>query len=261
MTLLRSILATIIFEFKRSMSAQRVLLAAVLSLFPPTMLFFTSVSGSELPITDLLILILVGMVSILAQLLWATPNVYSELEGKSWIFLASRPRGRIALFLGKYFSSVIFSFGICVIAITFCLVIKTYVPPMTLTNPLPDWIGLNAIAFISCMVYSAVFSVIGTLFQKRAMVLGAAYIVLSEAIIANVPAIISRFTCRYHLQGLAFEWLGWLHPFSTSEEYKLFFGDHSTTFHLVCLGVGVVVLLVIGCVAVMTRQYVTAEET
>ena len=243
------------------MSPQRVLLAFVLSLFPPMMVFFTSVTGSDLPISDLLILILVGMVSVLAQLLWATPNVYSELEGKSWIFLASRPRGRIALFLGKYFSSVIFAFAICLIAITLCLVVKTYVPPATMTNPVPDWIGLNGVALLSCLVYSAVFSLIGTLFQKRAMVMGAAYIVMSEAIIANVPAIISHFTCRYHLQGVAFEWLGWLHPVLTSEEYKVFFGDHSITFHLVCLSSAVVVLLGLGCTAVMTRQYITSEET
>ena len=143
MNLLRSIYATILFEFKRSMSPQRLALAGVLSLFPPTMLFFTTVSGSNLPITELLILILVGMVSVLAQLLWATPNVYSELEGKSWIFLASRPRGRIALFLGKYVSSVVFSYAICFIAITLCLAIKTYVPPRAMTNPALDWISLN----------------------------------------------------------------------------------------------------------------------
>ena len=243
------------------MSAQRITLAVILSLFPPTMLFFTSVSGGELPITDLLILILVGMVSVLAQLLWATPNVYSELEGKSWIFLASRPRGRISLFLGKYLSSVFFSFAICLIAITLCLFIKTYVPPRTMTNPFPDWVGLSGVALVSCFVYSAIFSLIGTLFQKRAMVLGVAYFVMSDVVIANVPAIISRFTGRFHLQGIASNWLGWMHPILTSSEYKDLFGDYSANFHLTCLASGVLVILTIGCIAVTTRQYITAEET
>ena len=259
MILLRSIIATVIFEFKRSLSTQRLMLAAVLSLFPPTMLFFTSVSGSQLPITDLFILILVGIVSILAQLLWATPNVYSELEGKSWIFLASRPRGRIALFLGKYASSVIFSYGICVIAITLCLFIKTYVPPASWANPIPDWIGLNGIALISCIAYSAIFSLIGTLFEKRAMVLGAAYVGVAEITIATVPAIINKFTARLHLQGIASHWLGWLHPL-TPDEYATLYGDYSAGFHLICLGAGVVIVLAAGCFAIMTRQYITAEE-
>ena len=260
MNLLRSIYATVVFEFKRSMSFQRLMLAAILSLFPPTMLFFTSVTGSDLPISEYLILILVGMVSVLSQLLWATPNIYSELEGKSWIFLASRPRGRISLFLGKYLSSVLFSFAICVIAISTCLAIKTYVPPYSSTNPFPEWIGLNVIALISCFLYSAIFSLIGTLFQRRAMVLGVAYFVMSEIVIANVPAIISRFTGRFHLQGIVSNWLGWI-PFLDSPEYKTIFGDFSTTFHLVCLAVGIVTLLAAGCFIVTTRQYVTAEET
>lgn len=261
MNLIRSIWATTVFEIYRSLSIQRILVAAVLAAFPPAMVVVIAIAGrvsGELPLEDLLIIILVGIVGLLAQLLWATPNVYSELEGKSWIFLASRPRGRIALFLGKYLSAVAFSFAVCFVAISLCLAIRTYAL-QTMVNPFFTWVGMICSMLLACFAYSAVFSVIGTLFQKRAMVFGAAFIILSEGILANVPAIISRFTARFHLQSVAASWIGWFHPIP-EEQFRIIYGDTSVAFHLTCLVSAILVLLAAGCVIVTTRQYITAEE-
>lgn len=260
MNLIRSVIATALFECRRSLSLQRILVGAVLAGFPPAMVTVIRFSGSPIPISNLLIISLVGIVAVLAQLLWATPNVYSELEGKSWIFLASRPRGRIALFLGKYLSAVCFSFAVCLIAITLCLAARTYLPPQSMVNPSLELAAMSGTALIGCLAYSAVFSTIGTIFQKRAMVFGAAYIILSEAILANVPAIINRFTARFHLQAVAADWIGWFHPIP-QEDYNLLFGDFSTGFHLVWLFIATVGMLMIGSVIITTRQYITADET
>ena len=262
MNLIRSIWATTLFEIKRSFSVQRVLVAAILAGFPPAMVTVITIagrrSGDQLPLDNLLIIILVSIVGLLSQLLWATPNVYTELEGKSWIFIASRPRGRISLFLGKYLSAVAFSFAVCFIAISLCLGIRTYALT-TQVNPAKTWLAMNSAMLLACFSYSAIFSVIGTLFQKRAMVFGAAYIILSEAILANVPAIISRFTARFHLQAIAADWLGWFHPIP-EEQFRMIFGDTSTAFHLTCLISAIIILLAIGCTIVTARQYITAEE-
>ena len=230
----------------------------VLAGFPPAMIAVIGLSGRSIPLKDLLIVTLVAIVSLLAQLLWATSNVYSELEGKSWIFLASRPRGRISLFLGKYFSAVAFSFAVCLIAISLSLGIRTYLMS-TMVNPIGAWLGMCGTFLLACMTYSAVFSLIGTLFQKRAMVFGAAYIILSEFILANVPAIISKFTARYHLQAIAAEWIGWLHPLP-EEAFIEIFGETTLTFHLSCLLCAIALLLTLGSFIVTARQYITAEE-
>ncbi len=259
MNLLRSVLATALFEFRRSLSAQRLMVAAVLAGFPPAMVSVISLTDRSIPITNLLIISLVAIVAMLALLLWATPNVYSELEGKSWIFIASRPRGRMALFLGKYLSAVVFSVLVCFVAISMCLAIRTYVPPATMINPLPTWAGMMGTAVVGCMVYSAVFSLIGTLFQKRAMVFGAAYVILFEIVVANIPAMISQFTVRFHLQAIAADWIGWYLPIS-ADEFASVYGDYSTRFHLICLACVAVVTLVAGSIIVTTRQYITAEE-
>ncbi len=236
------------------------MVVAVLAGFPPAMVTVIRFSGSPIPISNLLIISLVGIVGLLAQLLWATPNVYSELEGKSWIFLASRPRGRIALFLGKYLSAVFFSFTVCLIAVGLCLAARTYLPPQSMLNPFSDLFAMAGTAFVACLAYSAVFSTIGTIFQKRAMVFGAGYVILSEGILANVPAIISRFTVRFHLQAIAADWFGWFHPIP-EQEYKLLFGDYSTGFHLAWLAIATVAMLLIGSAIITARQYITADET
>jgi hypothetical protein len=235
------------------------MVAAVLAGFPPAMVAVISLTGRSIPITDLLIISLVGIVAMLAQLLWATPNVYSELEGKSWIFIASRPRGRIALFLGKYLSAVAFSLLVCLVAISLCLAIRTYVPPATMVNPLPAWAGMMGTALVGCVVYSAVFSLIGTIFQKRAMVFGAAYVILFEIMMANIPAIISQFTVRFHLQAIAADWIGWYLPISPAE-FASVYGSYSTRFHLICLAGVAMVTLIAGSVTITARQYITAEE-
>lgn len=234
------------------------MVAIVLAGFPPVMVTVIGMSGGEIPLTDLLIIVLVSIVGLLAQLLWATSNVYTELEGKSWIFIASRPRGRIALFLGKYLAAIVFTFAVCFVAISLCLAIRTYLF-VTEVNPVNTWIGMNGAMLIGCAIYSAVFSVIGTVFQKRAMVFAAGYIILSEAILANVPAIIGRLSARFHLQAIAAEWIGWFHPLP-EEQFHVLFGQSSIWFHLGCIGGATIFLLTIGCFIVMTREYLTTEE-
>ena len=51
-------------------------------------------------------LILFGLIpeviTLFGLLLWVTPVVQAELEGRTWIYLAVRPRGRVSMLLGKY---------------------------------------------------------------------------------------------------------------------------------------------------------------
>ena len=258
MNIANSTLATTSFEIRRSLTIQRIMFASILAAFPPAMITVIGLSGHEIPLHDLLILILVSIVAILAQLLWATTNVYSELEAKSWIFLASRPRGRIALFLGKYLSSVLFSFTVCSIAISLCLILRTYIRS-TEVNPFLTWLGMLGSAFLGCMTYSAIFSVFGTIFHKRAMVFGAAYIIFSEIVMANVPAIISNFTARFHLQLITAKWVGWFLPIPEKQFIQIY-GEPYFGFNLACIIGAILLLLAAGCVIVTSREYITSEE-
>jgi len=228
-------LATCSFELRRSFTFQRMAVSVVLALFPPVMLGLlilgTEMSGDSQARTvvqdfaTLLTLLLVSLVCLLSLLLWATPNVYSELEGKSWSFVASRPGGRISIFIGKFLAALVVSFSISLIAISLCVMLSAN--RLGIRDPQMLWISLCGIYFLGCCVYGAVFSLIGTYFIKRSMVVAAGYLIGSDMVLASVPgALINKLTIRYHLQEIGINWLGWFFPaFSTEEDYRMVFGE------------------------------------
>lgn len=264
---IKGAIATCFFELKRSFTLQRGMVAAVLSLFPPAMVFlllfvaFTQNAQEIIGELKMMVVLLVSLVCVLSILLWATPNVYSELEGKSWIFSASRPKGRTSLLLGKYLASVFYSFMVCEIAICLSLFLAV-VFNVPSRDVLADWAALSGIFLLGSITFGAIFSLIGTLFFKRAMVVGAVYVIVVECICGMMPSLIGKFTFQYHLRSLGLEWLGFfLPPPFEDKTYKIIYGDHEQWFHLACLGGATIVILGIAIVIINWRQYITSDET
>lgn len=267
MQLLNRSLATCKFELRRSISAQRISVATVLTLFPPVMLtLIISVAkfgGSRgFDATELLIIFLISLICILSLLLWATPNVYSELEGKSWMFIASRPQGRVSNILGKFLASVAFSYFICLVSITMCVCIATVLIRGSY-DPVRLWLGLNGVFLIGCCCYASVFSLIGTLFYRRSMVIGAAYVLAFEIIVGRIPAVISKLTASYHLQFIGVEWIGSEHLKQQLEEAEIFgtFGEHAFWVHILAISLTTSIALIAACLVIVNREYVTSDES
>jgi len=269
---LNGALATCSFELRRSFTVQRTAVSAVLALFPPSILFIlilaTRMSGNpqaHIPILDytrLLTVFLVSLVCLLTALLWATPNVYSEIEGKSWGFLASRPSGRISVFLGKFLASFFVSFGISVVAISLCVFLADR------SFGVPDsqrlWLAICGVFLFGSLVYSAVFSMIGTLFIKRSMVVAAGYLFGSDVLLASIPgALISKLTIRFHLQELGIAWIGWFLPSpSTEADYRLIYGDALPFWIHILVLIGISALaLAVGGWTIVNREYITKDDS
>lgn len=253
-------LATCQFELKRAMTPQRISISVVLSLFPPVMLLLMlSVTGSASSFTgtEFLIVFLVAMVCVLTLLLWATPNVSAELEGRSWMFVASRPQGRVANVLGKYFASVIFSFGICLVATTLCIPLAVFLDQ--LRDPLHLWISYNTVFLLGCITYGAVLSLIGTLFYRRAMVIGAAYILGFEAMIGRIPAVVGKISASHHLQNLGMHWNPRLKLQINSNVLPTALTDQWIS--LSALTTMTLITIIAACIVIASREYVSAEET
>ena len=277
-------LATCLFELRRSFTVQRTAVSLVLAAFPPlmiTLLIITTQVAKQAAIGEsgrvdeevvevvgivqsfvpFVIVFLVSLVCLLSLLLWATPNVYSELEGKSWSFIASRPGGRISIYLGKFLASVFVSFGICLVSMSLCVLVADQL--ITLPGAQRLWIALCGIYLLACFVYGAIFSMLGTLFYKRAMVVAAGYLIASEMFLASVPAVISKLTMRFHLQELGISWLGFFFlPFDTEEEYRMLYGAAwpEWAYVLILIGAGLLALTAGGFV-IVNRQYITSDET
>ncbi len=264
-------LATCSFELRRSFTFQRTAVSVVLALFPPVMLGLlilgmemSGESDARAVVQDfatVLTLVLVSLVCLLSLLLWATPNVYSELEGKSWSFVASRPGGRVSIFLGKYLASFVVSFGISIVAISLCVALSAR--NLGIKDPQMLWISLCGIYFLGCCVYGAIFSLIGTFFIKRAMVVAAGYLIGSDMILASIPgALINKLTVRYHLQEIGIGWMGWFFPMpSTEQDYRMVFGAGLPTWMHVSILVGITLsALALGTWIIVNREYITSDQ-
>ncbi len=264
MIALRRILAVCRYELERSLTPQRIMLAAVLALFPPVMLglvtYYSELAreGQIGAFFEFVLIFLVGIVCLLALLLWASTNVYSELEEKTWIYVACRPYGRVAMIGGKCLAAALSAFAVCFTAITLSVAIGARMN--VFEDAIRSWLTLLAIFGLASLTYAAVFSMIGALFYRRAMVFSAGYVVLFELVFPNLPALISKFTVRYHLQELGLRWLGWFLP-QGEQAYRDVYPAISTWIHWVALTLIIGLCLTIACVTVVYRQFLTADET
>ncbi len=253
------------FEFKRSLTLGRLLAFAVLSLFPPAMILLIS---RVAPPTSFkfLIMFLTYVVCVLSLLLWATPNVYAELESRNWLFVTSRPRGRVSLLLGKYLASAISAFLVCLIAISLSslIIALSYgrYRPDTLGELAHFWPRLILIAGIGCFDYAAVFSFFGVLFQRRAMVMAVLYTLVVELLFAAVPALITRFSIRYHLMGISYALLGWFAPGPEPDKelFELFYANLPVWANVLILALIPVGVLSAAIYVIRNREYLTVDE-
>lgn len=197
------IAATALFDFRRSLTISRLSVFVVLSLFPPAIMGI-NLLGPGVDAAPVIIGITVMMVGILAELLWATPIVYGELEGKTWLFLATRPRGVMAVLLGKYLIAVLWTTAVCSIALTLSVLLAA---AAQVPNALRLWLVFLVLIILATFAYAAVFALIGVLFHRRAMVFAMAYVIVLEVVIAQIPAVINQITVSHHLTALAVKWL------------------------------------------------------
>lgn len=205
MSFWRKVAATVQFDFRRSLTLGRLSVFLVLSLFPPAIVAINLAGpGLEVEAAPVVIGVTVMLVGLLAELLWATPIVYGELEGKTWIFLAVRPRGIVAMLLGKYLVAVIWTLAVCGVSLALSILIAAVAQ---VPNALHMGFVFSILITLAAFAYAAIFALIGVLFHRRAMVFAMAYVILFELLIAQVPAIINQITVRHHLTALAVKWL------------------------------------------------------
>jgi hypothetical protein len=271
--LIGSILAVVEFEWKRSLKWTRLIWWVVLAGFPIFIMglvrYLASYDLAHQPegpndgwrdLWALLIYVLVpSLVCILGTLLWSTPAIATELERRSWVYLAVRPNGGTAVLLGKYLATVTW-------VIPPALVGLTIATPIGQTgDTFRIWWSMSILVFLSVPAYAAIFLLIGVLMPRRAMVIGVVYTLLFELLLTYVPAMINKITVQYRLRGLASEWCSVrsMRGFSESDRAQaaMFFGSEPVWQHILVLFVMVPVLLGISVLILRTREFSASSES
>jgi ABC-type transport system involved in multi-copper enzyme maturation permease subunit len=258
MNVLRGSLAVFWFESRRSLTLSRLACWSVLALFPPTIFGILAHYDVELPDErfwiGMLYWMIPGVIALLGLLLWATPAVSTELEGKTWIYLAVRPAGRDCVLVGKYLAAVAWSALAAWLGLT--LSVAIIARDYELPQPLLLWAVLTGLLGLSCLAYGALYCFLGVVFRKRAMVIAVAYTLIFEFVVGLVPALINKFTVQYRLRSLLVKWLD-------LEEWRQagIFGNEAVWAHLVILLAYAVVLIVASAVVLRLREHTAKDET
>jgi ABC-type transport system involved in multi-copper enzyme maturation permease subunit len=193
------------------------------------------------------------VITLFGLLLWVPPLVHAELEGRTWIYLAVRPRGRVSVLLGKYLTAVAWTTLAGWTSATVCVLI---VRP---ENGLRLWYTTVALVAIASVSYGAVYSLFGVWLHRRAMVLAVAYTLIFELLVSLIPAVINKFTVQYRLRGLFVTWMDW-RSLMPEEAKELFLGNEPAWLHVTILLVGVVVVMSVALQLIQRKEYVTASD-
>lgn len=198
---LRGIWASFRYECSRSMTLVRIACWSGLAVFPSAILFLIrredagALTDTE-GFTVFLYFLIVRVLCPLGLLLWATPIIHAELEGKTWSYLAVRPHGKSSVLLGKYLAALVWAItgGWTSIALACALG-----PPDDAARAV---ILLGKLVVFASFAYGAVYTLIGVLFLKRAMVVTVAYTLLVEVALTLVPAVVNEVTVAYRLRAI-----------------------------------------------------------
>ena len=242
--LLLGLLGVMRYELGRSLSFSRFLGLSFMILFPVVLVLvakmqvdqqFARIAERSRNVPDMqqvswifgaVIYALIPQVAtMLSLLLWATPAVNSELEGQTWIYALIRPDGRTTLVLGKYLVAIFWSIT------GGCISTTLLIPLLGLENSWQLWWTIIRLLVLSSCAYGALFLLIGTFFQRRAMVAAFIYAVAVEGLLSFLPATINQLTISFRLRSLLVLWNEIELPSRMENAPQIF--DLSASWHLV----------------------------
>jgi hypothetical protein len=251
-------------ELKRSLTAGRIAWWFVMAAFPVVItILIRSIPDFEraIPLADrdgfwsLLLYVLVPCVcSALSVLLTAGPAVATELEQRSWVYMATRPNGIFWLLLGKYLVAVAWGVTAAWAGLSVSILLSNA------QSFFQIWFALMALCFLSCMSYSAVYLLVGAIFPKRAMVFSVMYTGFVEIVLGFIPALINRLTVQYRLRSLLVQWAPTNVKMEEMPAFDYVFGESSSLVHCLWLFTLTSLFLIGALIVAHRKEFTTASE-
>lgn len=196
-----------------------------------------------------------GVSCMLGVFLSAAPAVATELEQRSWMYIATRPNGLFQLILGKYLVAIVWATSAAVVGLALALPLSRIEPRFHV------WTTLSLISLISAVGYTALYLMIGTVFHRRAMVFCVAYTAAIDVFLSLLPAVINRFTIQYRLRSLLFDWCPVDDRFGRDAIKNLLVSDKGSLEQVFWVASLSSVFVCIALVFVHTREFTSAVES
>jgi ABC-type transport system involved in multi-copper enzyme maturation permease subunit len=193
------------------------------------------------------------VITLFGLLLWVPAIVNAELEGRTWIYLAVRPGGRVSVLLGKYVTAITWTMAAGWISTTICVLI---VRP---AEAFRVWATMVSLVALACLAYGSIYSLIGVWLHRRAMVIAVAYTLICEFLVSFIPAVVNKLTVQYRLRNLLLTGMDWWDIVPSGAKTVLL-GSEPAWLHLLVLAGITVGILVLALQVIQRKEYVTATE-
>jgi ABC-2 type transport system permease protein len=141
----------------------------------------------------------------LSALLYGSGIIQDEVEGQTLTYLLVRPLPRSAIYLTKLLATlgVTVALTALFVPLTFLAIYLGQAGGAPVASRALQTMVLFALAMIA---YCSVFGCI-SLFAQRSIVVGIAYIILFEGVLANLEFVVRQLTIVYYLRVLAIRWV------------------------------------------------------
>lgn len=243
---LRALAGLFVLTLRQHVRGRRLLVLSLLFALPGVLAAVVCLAERPVPPTEDLVFALVlnlipHALAPLAALVYAAGIIQDEVEEQTLTYLLLRPLPRWALYLVKLAATLLVTSLLTAVftAATLAVIDVTANEPATrvLAERALKTAGLLSLAQVG---YCGLFGLLGLL-TRRSIVVGVAYIVLLEGLLASLDTIARRFTVMYYFRVLA---LRWLEPASGREwSINLATAPDTRTCVLTFLGVGSVLAL------------------
>lgn len=264
-----SIPAVFEFEVRQALTIPKLAWWCVLTFFPVaivSLVLMVPNARRNVPSTvwQVFLFVLVPfLISMLGTFKWTASAISAELEGQSWIYLAVRPGGRVAVLLGKYLAAIAWVLPATVIGSTLSLSL-VWLADCSLVREGAVWRTWFAIVRLCCLsvpAYAAIYLALGTIFTKRSMVIAVAYSLLFEVLVSFVPALINKLTIQYRLRALFVEWVG-IELSNADDRFSWIdiVGDDPAWMHVVALVSYSLALILLSTWLVRKREYLVTSS-
>ncbi len=132
------------------------------------------------------------------SLLFGSYAISEEMEGRTAVFLITRPVSKLGIAFGKWLIAAVCTVSVLFLSlVVFNLVLGSKVEGEGLLTDLAPFYRYAAACCAGALVYTAVFSALGA-WVRKALLVGLLITSVWEVVVANVPAPVQGATIMYY---------------------------------------------------------------
>ena len=143
----------------------------------------------------------------LTALLYAAGMIQDEVEEQTLTYLLLRPLPRPALYLTKLAATWLVPAALAAVFTTLALAVIWWGKPQLWGEVLPGRAAKTAaLLALAQLGYCSLFGAVG-MYTRRSLLVGLAYIIAFEGLLANIPMVVRQFTVMYYFHVLVARWV------------------------------------------------------